>query len=218
MYLNRDIVSMTNCPSRGHLGKPVNGGTHPGIRFFLFGASSLKLVPFFLAIINLDVSPSLSALMLAVFMLFDMIDGALFRRSTLKEDEQFRQYRQVYDVILDRIAIQAVALVMVFLNDFPVIVYSVILLREGLLIGIVIRHFWIHGEISKPNWSSRLGTLTIGLIAMTWLVGGSMDLVSLLLVMMVLLSVKGNITYRVGGSSGGKPWPKNQTPGQIALS
>lgn len=103
------------------------------------------------------------------FMISDVFDGIIFRKSPPEMQRRFGFFRRVIDAIGDRVCIFTVFLVMVKMTNFPFYIYSVELVREIILISIVGYSWIVHRPIRNPNNISRTATFFTGLSAIAWL-------------------------------------------------
>ncbi|MBI4087174.1 hypothetical protein HY416_04355 [Candidatus Kaiserbacteria bacterium] len=126
-------------------------------------------------------------------MICDIFDGILFRRSVLAHNERIVWFRRVLDVVGDRIAIEAVLILMIFHTEFPLYLYAVEGIRQAILLLVILYGYHIGKPLREPNMCSRLATFAVGLMAITWLVFPGMA--SILLVPVSVLGILGIITY-----------------------
>ena len=110
----------------------------------------------------------LAALAILWLMLCDIFDGYFFRRSRLAIPK-YLWWRRIADVVGDRFAIEVVLLTMIFRLDFPFYLYATDLVREFVLLGIWLYSYKIGRPFREPNMYSRLSTLFVGIMAITWL-------------------------------------------------
>lgn len=111
----------------------------------------------------------LAAIAIAWLMLCDIFDGYFFRRSPWGEDKKLLWFRRVFDVACDRVAIEAVLMIMIIYLQFPIYLYITEGVREIFLVSI-----WLYGyrtgkPLREPNLFSRLSTFSVGLMAIAWL-------------------------------------------------
>jgi phosphatidylglycerophosphate synthase len=135
----------------------------------------------------------LAAVAIIWFMISDIYDGFLFKRSSLAYNEKLFWFRRVFDTIWDRIAIAIVLIILIIHLNFPLYLYIAEIIREILLFSI-----WLYGYINKnpikePNIYSRISTFSLGLISISWLV---MPYIAIwFLVPMILFGILGIKNY-----------------------
>lgn len=102
-------------------------------------------------------------------MICDIFDGFFFRRSSLASDKKLLWFRRVFDVAGDRVAIEAVLVIMIIRLSFPLYLYVVEGIREVFLLGIWLHGYRVRRPLREPNLLSRISTFAVGLMAMAWL-------------------------------------------------
>lgn len=103
------------------------------------------------------------------FMISDVFDGVIFRKSSAEMQRRFGFMRRVVDAVSDRVGIFLVCLAMVKMTNLPFYIYSVELVREVILISIIGYSWMVHRPIVRPNNVSRTATFFTGLTAIAWL-------------------------------------------------
>lgn len=104
-----------------------------------------------------------------ILMIWDNLNGVLFRRSWLADYNWLRWLRRCLDAGGDRFVIHFVLVMMITLANFPLTFYMVVLVRELILLAVVSSFSFYAGRLVGPNWWSRSGTICIGLTAISWL-------------------------------------------------
>lgn len=110
-----------------------------------------------------------AALVILLLMLSDIFDGVLFRRSKMALKVGLPRLRRIVDIIGDKISVHTLSIVMMLHNHFPWYFYTIILIRDLLLLSI-----WLYGmksgqPLGEPNLFSRLSMLCVGFVAISWL-------------------------------------------------
>ncbi len=116
-----------------------------------------------------DRRTGLASIGIFCFMISDVFDGVIFRKSPPEMQRRFGFLRRVVDAVGDRVGIFLVCLAMIKMTNLPFYIYIVELAREVALISIV-GYSWIgRHPIRNPNNVSRTATLFTGLSAIAWL-------------------------------------------------
>ena len=112
----------------------------------------------------------LAAMAIMWLMICDILDGFFFRRSSFKANKKLFWFRRVFDVVLDRVATEAVLVTMIVCLNFPLYLYFTEGVREFFLLGA-----WLYGlkarrPLREPNLFSRISAFNVGLMAIAWLI------------------------------------------------
>lgn len=124
------------------------------------------------AVYAVSYSPLAGSAAILIFALYDLMDGVLFRASSLAADRRLGQIRRVGDVIGDRIAIQCGAAAMVYFYQLPAVFYWAVMVRELILFSLVGYSFAVKRPLQEPNNPSRAAALCDCFIFISWLIFG----------------------------------------------
>lgn len=113
---------------------------------------------------------NVAAIIILFLMLCDIFDGILFRQSKLGLNAKLAWFRRVFDVLGDRFALLTVLIFMVIYYRFPLYLCIVVGVREFFLLVGWICSIKIKKQHIEPNLPSRLSTLSIGLMVISWLI------------------------------------------------
>jgi len=113
----------------------------------------------------------IAAVIVAV-MIWDNVNGVLFRRSWLAKYIWLKRVRRLIDAGGDRFIIHFVLIMMIVITQMPPAFYLLVLFREVILCTTVIWCSFKLSDLSQPNWWSKSGTVFIGLTSISWLLVG----------------------------------------------
>ncbi len=129
----------------------------------------LKPVWAFIIVWSLVYPRLVSGIVIVILMIWDNLNGVLFRRSWLAGYYWLSRLRRIIDAGGDRFTIHFVCVMMIFRAGFPVAYYGQILVRELTLVLVVTLTSFGSGRIINPNWWSKSGTICIGCTGISWL-------------------------------------------------
>lgn len=119
-------------------------------------------------------------------MVFDYYDGKLFDRSFLRDQQEWRLRRRIFDSVSDRLVIQLVCIPVLFADHSFLWVYVSILAREGLISGYNVVQRLAKGAIIHPGPVAKWACVTVGIVTMAFLVAPSSIVIFTTIIMLVM--------------------------------
>lgn len=100
----------------------------------------------------------------------DILDGIIFKYSEYAQDTKIRNLRRVLDVVCDRFLIYFTLIPLAFIG-FPLIPFSLIMLREVIATIVCGLPYIRKGFVGKPMLVSRIATLLIAVQVIYYCLG-----------------------------------------------
>jgi phosphatidylglycerophosphate synthase len=107
--------------------------------------------------------------LVAVAMVLDVADGAIFSMSSAYQYRYIRDFRRVIDSATDRLLVQATLISAVLFLEFPAGLYSVVLFREISFTALAIYIYKSKNFVVYPNTLQKISVALIGVNFMFFL-------------------------------------------------
>lgn len=130
-----------------------------------------------------------------VFIIVDIYDGVLFRRTALGRDPSKRRIRALLDVHSDRFLILGVGTSMFILTDISSFAFWTFMGREALLGILLAAPFYRHNIVYAPNLLSRIATAAMGVYAAFFGFGVGRPVLLVCLWIFVIAGSVGTVRY-----------------------